>query len=1109
MILAYHLRTVIATRLHMSNATYHLNCLGVPELRTSDGRVVRIRVKKHMALLVFLAVERRQAHERSRLVELLWPGVPSDRGRHSCATALSLLRGIFGRAALPTVHKAVRFAPASLHLDLDILDSGPLFGTEGDVLVEVDGFLRGFDVDDAPEFSLWKEREQSRRLPTIHSGLLTLIDHARRLGSHDEIMARADRLLAIDYLAEEGVRAKMEALALVGDRVSALRVFDAWKDRLHREVGAEPSVIVEGMASQLRKRTWEPRATHPAPVVPTEQWRDRLFVGRRSEYRRLYEAWEEAKHFRPRHVVVTGDSGVGKTTLLQRLATSASLETASVSRVQCYPLEQRIPFAALGSLITGLLNRPGANASAPTSLAELATVSPAIHEQFAALPLPRPRHGEAARIALAEAAIDFTEAVVNERPLLLVIDDLQFIDEASAAVLHFVLRRLTSNRLMVAATLRQDQGTPLHVTRLLWDSSPARSERIELPPMTQDESGELLDSILELPTRPSLPERRALIAASRGYPMALELLAEDWRSNGADSLALALRAITVDLTLDAVGGSDNALSRIVDRLSTDLSPATSQVLTLAAVVGPHLDDPTIFEAIDLTASQALEGIADLVGRRVLRDVGNGVEFVNDLLRALVYRRIPTATRLRLHSAVADRSLVGSLRLSDLEAAWHLMRARRQSEAGPFLLRGARVAIARGASDDVVLAIRTSLPDLPGDFTRESTTLLGQAYLELGRWKEALSAADRARPQSGEARLVELEARWRLGTLVGSELESSIDELLDLAAASIEPARCLALAAFMAGNLVDETRLGRISEIAVGCTTNNEIEQARLLAARATAAYYLRQLSFAEDLARQALDRLASENVADSFAVQLRLGLGVILCSQGAYDKACDEVGAAERMAGRIGNDQLAYRAAANKCLPMLRLGDFRHVISTASRLVNNQVFSVNPTLRVQAANVAYTLACALCLQDRPSDALALLAQHALGPYERSSWQAQFAALYRSDILWLAGRRSQARTEARTAVGPRTPAASRGIVGSYWRWASVLWNTAEADPMTPRLAEAYRNRHQYDVIDRLEVSLAAASVGDGVVPAADSPAVQTRRLAGQLPPATVMFLERFY
>src|SRR5262245_16853045 len=128
-------------------APFVLKCLGYPELRSSDGKVVRFRVRKHLALLIYLAVERQRAHDRDRLVELLWPRAPSTKGRHSFATALSQLRKVFGQAAFAPSRPGIRFLPQNVTLDLERLEAGAILGRtdeEGDL--DVDGFLRGFDI---------------------------------------------------------------------------------------------------------------------------------------------------------------------------------------------------------------------------------------------------------------------------------------------------------------------------------------------------------------------------------------------------------------------------------------------------------------------------------------------------------------------------------------------------------------------------------------------------------------------------------------------------------------------------------------------------------------------------------------------------------------------------------------------------------------------------------------------------------------------------------------------------------------------------------------------------------------------------------------------------
>ena len=80
----------------------------------------------------------------------------------------------------------------------------------------------------------------------------------------------------IDELSEEAIRAKMEARAFAGDRLTALRVFEEWRAKLEEAVGAQPSAMVEGMAIRLRKRGWERTDTADIPAVPTDQWRGRL-----------------------------------------------------------------------------------------------------------------------------------------------------------------------------------------------------------------------------------------------------------------------------------------------------------------------------------------------------------------------------------------------------------------------------------------------------------------------------------------------------------------------------------------------------------------------------------------------------------------------------------------------------------------------------------------------------------------------------------------------------------------------------------------------------------------------------------------------------------------
>src|SRR5215218_258032 len=207
----------------------YLRCLGQPALFTLTGEPIRFRTRKHLALLVYLAVEQR-TQRRDRLAELLWPKVTATEARHSLATALSVLRPRVGLDALETSRDQVRLVPGRVVLDLERLRAGDVLGTEVTGPLEVAAFLDGFEINDSAEFTHWKDRQQARLLPVIKDALLVLIDRCRRTGDTRQIEQLADHMIGLDELCEEAIRAKMEARAFAGDRLTALEIFEGMEE---------------------------------------------------------------------------------------------------------------------------------------------------------------------------------------------------------------------------------------------------------------------------------------------------------------------------------------------------------------------------------------------------------------------------------------------------------------------------------------------------------------------------------------------------------------------------------------------------------------------------------------------------------------------------------------------------------------------------------------------------------------------------------------------------------------------------------------------------------------------------------------------------------------
>ncbi|HWA16294.1 MAG TPA: AAA family ATPase, partial [Gemmatimonadales bacterium] len=492
------------------------------------------------------------------------------------------------------------------------------------------------------------------------------------------------------------------------------------------------------------------------------------FVGREAEYSALYERWEQTRHGNGTGVLVLGDSGVGKTTVMERLVTAAGLEGAVSARVQCYEAERDIPYSAISTLVRGLATKPGASATPPEWLAELALTVPSVGEAFKALPIPPASEGEAARLRLTEAVIQLVMAVADENPLIIVIDDVHLADDVSIAVLHLMMRRIDRCGIMLLlAAQRNGLTSRPHSSRLLDAQEELGFRIVEIPLLSSEEVQVVLSSLAaRTNAHPTGALLRALVGASAGNPMAAEMLFDDWIRHGEACLALSVKAMTEHPHDESA--QDILFGQILERVAHGLSESARAVLSLAALLGDRMNDLTMYELVDLSLAQTLAGMSELTTRRIFRDGGRELEFRNELLRGHAYMAVPSPMRRALHGMIADRLISAASRgemVSGLALAWHSYRAGRTAEAEPHLLVGAREAIEKGAPFEAELALSSALPHLRGEIELQARLILSAALQEQGRWSESLSviASDSEWPAhlQGKERSLVLNARAML------------------------------------------------------------------------------------------------------------------------------------------------------------------------------------------------------------------------------------------------------------------------------------------------------------------------------------------------------------
>jgi|CXWL01.1.fsa_nt_gi DNA-binding SARP family transcriptional activator/tetratricopeptide (TPR) repeat protein len=1061
-------------------APFRLSCLGPPVLYGPDGDPIRFRTRKHFALLLYLAVEPGIPHRRDRLATLLWSAADVDEARHSLATALSMIRGRLGTDLLDTDRDTVRLMPGRIvtdlqtldHLDPDDLDEGPL-----------GPFLEEFDIPDAVDFQQWKDGQHARLLPAVHTAMASRIEQSRRRGDSRRMEALGHRLQRIDDLSEEAARAVLEARAMAGDRIGALRSFDRWRARLADELGAHPSAQLERMAERLRRGGWQRPTIALLAPVPTEQWKERSFVGRGTEFRACYDRWERVQQGEPQHLLVRGESGIGKTTLVERLTTSMALEGASVARIQCYELERELPFGVTGSLVNHLLDLPGASGTPPEQLAELGRLTAKVRQRYPSLPAPLESTGESARILYTEAVMALVEAVAEEHPVVLVIDDIHLADATSLTVLHLMLRRLEALPLMMMLTASSAAEAETPSSRRFLDNAASLTlTPMVLGPLSDGESAELLELLLTEAGDPGPAVRRAVLAGARGNPMVLELLVGDWRRRGDGCLALSVSAMTPR----AERPPKETFQRLVEGTLAALNGEERSVVELAAILGQRLNDLAMYTMVDLPVARTMRAMTSLTSHRILRDAGSHLEFANEFIRGQCYVGTGAPLRRMLHGLVAERLLLadgGDEAIPGLEIAWHLVRADRLHEAIPFLLAGGKESIRRGAPHEADLALSTGLPALTGQPRRTAILLLAEAQQELGRWSDSLRLLDEAREAFSESEESCREVlrigndRW-LGNLTDSRLEDATDALLRIAESDIDievRAKALSSSTLLIScsrRSIDIERLGSVAAMLQACECDDYI-RIHLLHALAWFQAHTGSPQTALPTLWQGVALIRQTGTASSIATRTLLGTGVTLCQGGMYQEAAPLLREAYEFAKRLDNPGLTANAASGMALVQGRLGDARAQADWGRHAIR---ISTANEWGICLLSAAYDRGVGLCLDERFEEAEASLDEiDARFGKGRPEWLRQAWQLCKADVLSLAGRERRALASARKATSHgESELLHPCFAGQYARWVARSGLVDGKIPIAlARITELIANLPVYDLKDQAEILAASA------------------------------------
>lgn len=686
---------------------------------------------------------------------------------------------------------------------------------------------------DETRYELRRRGAVIRIEPKIFDVLAYLVRSADRVVSKDELLDAVWPGQAVS----ESVLPKCVAAArrAVGDARARPAVIQTVHGRGYRFVAA---VQTRAGAGPVRE------AGGAAPFAAP-------FVGHAHAMERLRAALESTLAGRGRVALLVGEPGIGKTRTAEELAAEARGRGTLAPVGRAYEGEGAPAFWPWVQILRACAAQGSpARAAARGDERELGELIRALEGRAAAGSGANAVEAEHARFRLFDSVAAALKRVAQRRPLVLVLDDLHWADEASLRLLGFIARDIGEERLLVVGTYRDVElrrGHPLSDLLGLLAREPT-CERIPLRGFGREDTERLITGVAGAAAPPEVAG--AVHDMTDGNPFFIQEVVRLLAGSGglAGGIEATLALALPQSVRDAVGRRLDALP-----------DACNALLRIAAVLGREFATPLLARVAELSDAEVLERLAEAVRARVLDEadaVPGRYRFHHSLIRQTLYDELNTPERVRLHARTG--AALEEARGADVdpvldELAHHFFQAAPAGEsprAIVYCLRaGARaqrlLAYEQGARQ-YERALQLLELHGPPDAARRAALLLavGEAHAQAGARDRARSAFQRAAELGRALGRADVLARAALGDRGVGEMGSPIE---DSARALLEEA------------------LGAVAE-------GHPALRARLLSRLAGVPPYSDSLERREGMSREALDlaRRAGDSAALRDALEARL-----------------------------------------------------------------------------------------------------------------------------------------------------------------------------------------------------------------------------------------------
>lgn len=675
---------------------------------TAEGVPLDLGSPTTRSLFACLLLRRSQLSDRRKLAFLFWPDGDESSARRNLRIYLHHVRRALEDALPPTgpgpeEPMALLLADGSnirinphvpLWVDVEAFTHAARPSASLEELRSAAALYTGDLLEDS--YAEWCEEERRQLHNTYLNVLSRLAQALQNAGAWDEAVFYGKKLAAEEPFDEQVHRQLIGLYALKGERSRAIQHYRSLAESLQRELGAEPLPETRALYQSLQNTAvpiQEPLARPTSAVLTTAAAPKLPIVGRKAEIASLEQALQDARQGSGSFLLISGESGIGKTRLLQEyLARHPGMLTL---QGMCNELEAMAAYAPLRSLLAQSIDLlpEAAFQPPPAWLPAAGYLLPALAQRF---PYLSSLNGKGlANSNINEALSSLVRAVsaqAGSEPMHIVLDDLHWADGPTWDFLAVLARLAGSAGLLIMGLCRMEDLPPERRRLIRTLERNRLSRHIPLQRLTVEETAELAKQLA-----PTLCTDRFFIRRlhqeSDGNPFFIVEMVKSMHEAGLASVSdCATPEPDQAAQSSLLPAIPLSIREVIEARLDRLEPASQELIKVSAAIGHPFTLSLLEEIGQAPAERVIGHIEEWLARGLVREASQAYDFSHEKIRQVAYVSLSQARRQYIHRRIGEVFEHSIPPADAVTLAHHFARSDQPLKALPHLTRAGEQAL---------------------------------------------------------------------------------------------------------------------------------------------------------------------------------------------------------------------------------------------------------------------------------------------------------------------------------------------------------------------------------------------------------------------------------